>query len=207
MKRLPPHARGSSRAFKRPNQTTQPRHTRGSTAVSLARRFGALPRSGRDRPGDAPSPLRDQEALPRERGDRPADAELTRSSPHARGSTESGRMVFHSAPPRRGLTPDRASRNLHVTPHGRGSTGALLDLHPNPDWAGIHHSPRRRSAGCHELPRTRGARPDPEEFHTPRRDGDRRPAPSHQHATSDSSRKPLTPDRQRSISPVHLSTR
>ena len=28
MKRLPPHARGSSRAFKRPNQTTQPRHTR-----------------------------------------------------------------------------------------------------------------------------------------------------------------------------------
>ena len=137
-----PRDSGINPATRKTGSEMQPRSSgdRPPRADSVDTAGATVPElHGRDRP----KAKREQPTSPHRRGStrrstRPG-ADMDRSAtPHERGSTESGRMVFHGAPPRRGLTPDRASRNLHVTPHGRGSTGALLDLHPNPDWAGIH---------------------------------------------------------------------
>ena len=144
----------------------------------------------------------ERHTLPRWRGDQP----LTNSSPSSSAAC---------TPPRRGST-DKQSRirdPRDSAPHARGSTQALIGR-----TADRPHSLTPRLVGDRPVsatvqgptavsyPAHVGLDPDPTPDHAPRRDGDR-PPPGHQHATSDSSRKPLTPDRQRSISPVHLSTR
>ena len=183
--------------------------SRGCAAFRVIRRRG--PSQRESTPLSALAAITETSTSPPQRGSthvgRPAgDRPLTNSSPSSSAAC---------TPPRRGST-DKQSRirdPRDSAPHARGSTQALIGR-----TADRPHSLTPRLVGDRPVsatvqgptavsyPAHVGLDPDPTPDHAPRRDGDR-PPPGHQHATSDSSRKPLTPDRQRSISPVHLSTR
>ena len=182
---------------------------RGSTHVG---------RPAGDRPLTNSSPSSSAACTPPRRGSTDKQSRIRDprdSAPPARGSTCHG-AALDRLPRIHGDRPTSARRRMRLdssTPRMRGSTQALIGR-----TADRPHSLTPRLVGDRPVsatvqgptavsyPAHVGLDPDPTPDHAPCRDGDR-PPPGHQHATSDSSRKPLTPDRQRSISPVHLSTR